>query len=246
LLAIKIPEKSKTMNCCILLMTLICLSACTGLQWHAQSAEERLVDSLLRPNIGFKLARPVAKASDAVDVKHGISLHHIVSVNPDTGDAKFVIWLFVNWTDYRLQWNPDDFDGLKSIRVRLQDIWTPDIKLYNSNEYPEQEDDDVLAVVEYTGKVLYVPRALASVRCAASDLKNKFSCQLKYGSWTYDASKLDLQSIRDHVDTSTVSDSGDWRVTDTSAQRNVAKYDCCDEKYVDITYTINIKNTIYN
>jgi len=234
------------MNRLILLMVWLGLSTCTGMQWDATSAEERLVDSLLRSNVGFKLARPVTKKSDTVEVKHGISLLQVVSVNPDTGDAKFVIWIFSNWTDNRLQWHPDDFDGLTSTRLRLRDIWIPDVKLYNSNEYPEKQDNDVLAVVNHNGRVLYAPRAVISVRCTASEHKNTFSCPLKYGSWTYDDSKINMQSLSDNVDLSNLLVSGDWRVTDTSVQRNVVKYDCCEEKYVDITYTINVKHWVYN
>ena len=35
------------------------------------------------------------------------------------------------WTDDRLGWNPEDYDGVKSIRVDTSRIWTPDVVLYN-------------------------------------------------------------------------------------------------------------------
>lgn len=30
-----------------------------------------------------------------------------------------------------LQWNPDDYGGIKKIRVPSTDIWRPDLVLYN-------------------------------------------------------------------------------------------------------------------
>lgn len=35
------------------------------------------------------------------------------------------------WNDYKLKWNPADYDGAELIRVPAQKIWKPDIVLYN-------------------------------------------------------------------------------------------------------------------
>ena len=35
------------------------------------------------------------------------------------------------WTDVNLNWNPDDYSGIKKIRVPSRDIWRPDLVLYN-------------------------------------------------------------------------------------------------------------------
>ena len=35
------------------------------------------------------------------------------------------------WTDEHLTWNPDDFGGLKVIRIFANRIWIPDLILYN-------------------------------------------------------------------------------------------------------------------
>lgn len=35
------------------------------------------------------------------------------------------------WNDYRLMWDPDEYDGIKKIRLPTQHIWLPDIVLYN-------------------------------------------------------------------------------------------------------------------
>ena len=35
------------------------------------------------------------------------------------------------WKDVNLQWNPEDYGGIKKIRVPSTDIWRPDLVLYN-------------------------------------------------------------------------------------------------------------------
>lgn len=42
----------------------------------------------------------------------------------------FVV-LFQQWKDVNLQWDPEDYGGIKKIRVPSTDIWRPDLVLYN-------------------------------------------------------------------------------------------------------------------
>lgn len=39
--------------------------------------------------------------------------------------------LFQVWNDYRLMWDPEEYEGIKKIRLPSQHIWLPDIVLYN-------------------------------------------------------------------------------------------------------------------
>lgn len=35
------------------------------------------------------------------------------------------------WNDYKLRWNPEDYENVTSIRIPSEIIWRPDIVLYN-------------------------------------------------------------------------------------------------------------------
>lgn len=35
------------------------------------------------------------------------------------------------WNDYKLRWNPEEYENVTSIRIPSEIIWRPDIVLYN-------------------------------------------------------------------------------------------------------------------
>jgi len=38
------------------------------------------------------------------------------------------------WTDYRLVWDPADYEDVEMLYVPAENIWLPDIVLYNKSE----------------------------------------------------------------------------------------------------------------
>ena len=41
------------------------------------------------------------------------------------------VWLEQQWFDYKLMWTPDDYGGVERLYVPSEEIWLPDIVLYN-------------------------------------------------------------------------------------------------------------------
>lgn len=40
-------------------------------------------------------------------------------------------WFMQVWHDYRLMWDPEEYEGIRKVRLPSQHIWLPDIVLYN-------------------------------------------------------------------------------------------------------------------
>ncbi|KAG8002890.1 Neuronal acetylcholine receptor subunit alpha-4 [Nibea albiflora] len=77
-------------------------------------AEERLLkDLFVHYN---KLSRPVENTTDTVLVHFGLSIAQLIDVE---------------WNDYKLRWNPEEYENVTSIRIPSEIIWRPDIVLYN-------------------------------------------------------------------------------------------------------------------
>lgn len=41
------------------------------------------------------------------------------------------VLLIQEWFDYKLKWDPEEYGGVKTLHVPSENIWLPDIVLYN-------------------------------------------------------------------------------------------------------------------
>jgi len=77
------------------------------------------------------------------------------------------------------------------------------------------------------------------------------TCNLKFGSWTYDGFMLDI-SFYDNSSEVDISDyviSNEWELLDQPGVRNVRYYSCCgDHPYPDLTFTLRLRrlSAFYN
>ncbi|KAK7901557.1 hypothetical protein WMY93_018326 [Mugilogobius chulae] len=147
--------------------------------------ETRLVKKLFT---GYnKVVRPVNHFSDAVVVTVGCSsssssdeVNQIVTSN---------VRLRQQWIDVNLQWNPDDYGGIKKVRVPSTDIWKPDLVLYNNADGDFAIIHETKVLLEHNGMITWNPPAIFKSYCEIIVLHFPFdlqNCSMKLGTWTYD------------------------------------------------------------
>ncbi|GJQ78580.1 hypothetical protein Trydic_g11690 [Trypoxylus dichotomus] len=92
------------------------------------TSAERLERDLLKNYSIF--VRPVLDESDMTDVLLHLTPQY-VSLNEKA--SKLIVKGTGNmrWTDEKLNWDPNDYDGKKSIKLASEDIWTPDLRLFD-------------------------------------------------------------------------------------------------------------------
>uniref|UniRef100_A0A3B4FKS4 Neuronal acetylcholine receptor subunit alpha-2-like n=2 Tax=Haplochromini TaxID=319058 RepID=A0A3B4FKS4_9CICH len=183
-----------------------------------------------------KWSRPVPNISDVVIVKFGLSIAQLIDV--------VSVCLAFEWNDYKLRWRPSDYDNVTSIRVPSELIWVPDIVLYNNADGEFAVTHMTKAHLFYTGKIRWVPPAIYKSSCSIDVTFFPFdqqNCKMKFGSWTYDKAKIDLEQIENTVDLSNYWESGEWAIINAVGTYNTKKYDCCHEIYPDITYFFIIR-----
>uniref|UniRef100_A0A8C0VDA1 Cholinergic receptor nicotinic alpha 2 subunit n=1 Tax=Cyanistes caeruleus TaxID=156563 RepID=A0A8C0VDA1_CYACU len=147
------------------------------------------------------------------------------------------VWLKQEWSDYKLRWDPAEYDNVTSIRVPSEMIWIPDIVLYN-------KWDTLPAQLLWDGTVTWVPPAIYKSSCSIDVTFFPFdqqNCKMKFGSWTYDKAKIDLENMDHQVDLKDYWESGEWAIIDATGTYNSKKYDCCTEIYPDITFCFVIR-----
>ncbi|CAJ1087742.1 neuronal acetylcholine receptor subunit alpha-2-like [Xyrichtys novacula] len=96
----------------------------------------------------------------------------------------------------------------------------------------------------HTGRVRWVPPAIYKSSCSIDVTFFPFdqqSCKMKFGSWTYDRAKIDLEPFETTVDLKNYWESGEWAIVNAVGTYNIKKYDCCHEIYPDITYYFVIR-----
>ncbi|KAK1898864.1 Neuronal acetylcholine receptor subunit alpha-4 [Dissostichus eleginoides] len=92
--------------------------------------EERLLHDLFASY--NKLSRPVENTTDTVLVHFGLSIAQLIDVDEKNQMMTTNVWVKQEWDDYKLRWNPEEYENVTSIRIPSEIIWRPDIVLYNN------------------------------------------------------------------------------------------------------------------
>uniref|UniRef100_A0A8C5P908 Cholinergic receptor nicotinic alpha 6 subunit n=1 Tax=Leptobrachium leishanense TaxID=445787 RepID=A0A8C5P908_9ANUR len=214
-----------------------------GLKVSTQcETEERLFQKLFsRYN---QHIRPVRNVSDPVMIKFEVAITQLVNVDEVNQILETNLWLRHIWNDYKLQWNPMDYDGIEFMRVPSDKIWKPDIVLYNNAVGDFQVEGKTKALLKYDGLIQWAPPAIFKSSCPMDITFFPFdhqNCSMKFGSWSYDKAKIDLVIIGSKVDMKDFWENNEWEIIDASGYKHDIKYNCCEEIYTDITYSFYIR-----
>lgn len=193
--------------------------------------------------------RPVENDNENLNISIGIAIQQIVELDEKQQMLVFSGWLDMNWLDYSLRWNPADFGNISVISVMSERIWIPDLVLYNSAGDSFDPKSPVNAVLSYTGMVSYLPPGMFRSTCQIEIDQFPFDeqkCRLKFGSWTYDTTTVDLKNKSDSAQLDTYVENGEWFLSSVVSYAESLKYECCPTKYPFVMFIINIRRrTLY-
>jgi len=135
-----------------------------------------------------------AKPDGQVSVKFGMEIARINGLCAHKEVLDTQAWVRYMWVDKRLSWNSTKFGGIKSLRLSTNNVWIPDITLYNMVE-PMRVDPTNIVLMS-NGQIIYIPRTYIKTYCNVNYENwpwGKQNCTFKAGSWTFDMAKLDIQ-----------------------------------------------------
>ncbi|KAG9489708.1 hypothetical protein GDO78_005577 [Eleutherodactylus coqui] len=207
----------------------------------AADSEERLMDTLLRRDRYNKLIRPAYNNTQLVSIKLQLSLAQLISVNEREQIMTTNVWLNQEWVDYRLTWNPAEFDGIRKLRIPSKQIWLPDIVLYNNADGTYEVSLFTNAIVQNNGSIAWLPPAIYKSACKIEVKHFPFdqqNCTLKFRSWTYDYTEIDLVLGSESASMDDFTPSGEWDIIKLPGRRTINPL---DPTYVDVTYDFIIK-----
>ncbi|XP_068444743.1 neuronal acetylcholine receptor subunit beta-3a isoform X2 [Clinocottus analis] len=202
--------------------------------------EDSLLRSLFR---GYqKWVRPVLHSNDTITVCFGLKISQLVDVDEKNQLMTTNVWLWQEWVDLKLKWNPDDYGGITSIRVPSETIWLPDIVLYENADGRFEGSLMTKAIVRWDGTITWTPPASYKSSCTMDVTFFPFdrqNCSMKFGSWTYDGNMVDLVLVDHYVDRKDFFDNGEWEILNATGQRGSRR----DEVYwyPFVTYSFILK-----
>uniref|UniRef100_A0A8C4F536 Neuronal acetylcholine receptor subunit alpha-7 n=1 Tax=Dicentrarchus labrax TaxID=13489 RepID=A0A8C4F536_DICLA len=188
------------------------------------------------------MERPVANDSQALTVQFSFTLMQVMDVDEKNQIITTNAWLQMQWYDHYLQWNQSEYPGVKNLRFTADQVWTPDILLYNSahDKFDATFKTNVLVnssgFCEYLPPGIFISTCNVDVRWFPFDIQR---CELKFGSWTFDGWLLDLQMKE--ADVSGYMRNGEWDLLEVPGGRHEIFYDCCAEPYPDVTFVVTLR-----
>ncbi|XP_035126339.1 neuronal acetylcholine receptor subunit beta-3 isoform X2 [Callithrix jacchus] len=126
------------------------------------------------------------------------------------------------WTDHKLRWNPDDYGGIHSIKVPSESLWLPDIVLFENADGRFEGSLMTKVIVKSNGTVVWTPPASYKSSCTMDVTFFPFdrqNCSMKFGSWTYDGTMVDLILINENVDRKEFFDNGEWEILNAKGMK---------------------------
>ncbi|KAI2804899.1 Acetylcholine-activated cation-selective channel, partial [Blomia tropicalis] len=212
---------------------------------------KRLYDDLIN---GYNsMIRPVGNNSDRLVVRMGLRLSQLIDVNLKNQIMTTNMWVEQQWTDYKLKWEPEEYGGVNKLHVPAEQIWLPDLVLYNNADGNYEITILTKAILHSDGLVIWKPPAIYKSSCEIDVEYFPFdeqTCFMKFGSWTYDGNTIDLRHIKEKNDEPVVEIGMDlsgfylsveWDVMAVPARRKLIFYSCCEEPYIDITFNITLR-----
>lgn len=209
-----------------------------------QTSETKLIHYLTERS--SNLVRPVFNISQSTLVKFGFELVHLVSISETTQTLTAKFWVRMYWKNDYLKWNPAEWGGVKNTRFTYNGAWTPDIFLMEdvgkslSNGPASYK---TLVTSRYNGDQQWFIPVLWTTSCdfdIGTFPYDRQRCTFRFLSWTHDQTELDLTPDTAPILTESYLDSTEWKLVNITQRKNVKKYACCPNAYVDLEYTIRM------
>lgn len=120
-------------------------------------------------------------------------------------------------TFFNSRWDPEEYGNLTRLELPPSQLWTPDVFLFNDATGQFSQDlkrDNPMLVVSNEGHVRWIPPLVVKYNlliltlslnifytrsmCDIASQKTQeiVTCELKFGSWVYNAGQLDLINVK--------------------------------------------------
>ena len=182
-----------------------------------------------------KRVRPVKYYNESVNTTFSLKINSLEFFKQKEEKIKFNVELNLYWKDYYLKWDPKENNNIKSIKINPKKIWTPDIELYNSGDYPELWTKNNEARLDYNGNIFLTIPVLFTFSCFL-DLNDfpfdEQTCFMNFGSWKFSKKYLDIRVIDPTTYKKPIISyknfkHNEWDIIGSKGKTDDIEYNCC-------------------
>uniref|UniRef100_A0A8C3P820 Cholinergic receptor nicotinic gamma subunit n=1 Tax=Chrysemys picta bellii TaxID=8478 RepID=A0A8C3P820_CHRPI len=217
-----------------------------------RNQEEKLLDALMT-NYNRNL-RPAQGEGDIINVTLKLTLTNLISLNEREETLTTNIWIEMKWCDYRLQWDPDEYNNIQLLRVPSTEVWLPDIVLENNIDGVFEITLYCNTLLESNGCLLWMPPAIYRTSCAIFVTYFPFdwqNCSMVFQSQTYSANEINLLLTEEDgqtiewivIDPEAFTENGEWAIKHRPAKKivNAERFTPDDLGYQQVVFYLIIQ-----
>ncbi|KAK6168346.1 hypothetical protein SNE40_020900 [Patella caerulea] len=186
-------------------------------------------------------------SSESVGVTLDFFLTRLDELNLRKQSLTVTGWLYAEWMDDFLKWEPGDYNNISSIVIPANRVWIPDISLGNSvDDIFKSEFVELFRVSIYSnGRVVWEPGGVFSISCPIDITYYPFdhqTCELSFGNWQYTKDQVLLRNRSQVVALENYSKNGEWAIEYTKVYASAFVYQCCQElSYPEVNFKLHIR-----
>ncbi|XP_074768212.1 LOW QUALITY PROTEIN: acetylcholine receptor subunit gamma [Athene noctua] len=235
------------MRCHGLLLTL-----CTLAGVGCRNQEEKLLQELMT-NYNRNL-RPALHGDQIIDVTLKLTLTNLISLNEREETLTTNVWIEMQWSDYRLRWDPEKYDNIQQLRVPSTMVWLPDIVLENNIDGTFEITLYANVLVSPDGSIYWLPPAIYRSACAIHVTYFPFdwqNCTMVFQSQTYSANEINLLLTVEEgqtvewifIDPEAFTENGEWAIKHRPARKiiNSEHFTPDDTQYQQVIFYLIIQ-----
>ena len=199
--------------------------------------------------------RPVYDFNNCINTTFSIKINSLEFFKQPEEKIKFNVELDLYWKDEFLTWRPKKFNNVTRINVNPENLWIPDIELYNSGSFPELWTKELKATLDYKGNIFLPIPVLLTFSCNL-ELENfpfdKQTCSMSFGSWKFSKKYLDIRVINETLLKKRIIDyngfsHNEWDIVSATGITEDIEYNCClGSYYPTSTLTIELQRKYTN
>ncbi|XP_075274289.1 LOW QUALITY PROTEIN: acetylcholine receptor subunit gamma [Opisthocomus hoazin] len=212
------------MRCRLGLLLALCALAGVG----CRNQEEKLLQDLM-VNYNRHL-RPALHGDQIIDVHLKLTLTNLISLNEREETLTTNVWIEMQWSDYRLRWDPKKYDNIQLLRVPSTMVWLPDIVLENNIDGTFEITLYTNVLVSPDGSIYWLPPAIYRSACAIHVTYFPFdwqNCTMVFQSQTYSANEINLLLTVEEgqtvewifIDPEAFTENGEWAIKHRPARK---------------------------